>query len=100
MTLPLANQAYDAGRLLAFALRAQNAMTSKEYADLLRRYDEDSILRTVVDSACDGLGLRIVYVGQFGLIVSPSDASPFRLTADDYKSGMAPEERILHGLIQ
>ncbi len=100
MTLPLANQAYDAGRLLAFALRSQNAMTSKEYAELLRRYEEDSTLRTVVDSTCDGLGLRIIYVGQFGLIVSPSDTSPFRLTAEEYRSGMAPEERILHGLIQ
>lgn len=100
MTLPLANHAYDAGRLLGFALRSQNPMTSKEYAELLRRYDEDSALRIVVDGTCDGLGLRIVYVGQFGLIVTPSDASPFRLTADDYKSGMAPEERILHGLVQ
>jgi hypothetical protein len=100
MTLPLSNHAYDAGRLLGFALRSQNPMTSKEYAELLRRYDEDSTLRIGVDGICDGLGMRILYAGQFGLIVTPSDASPFRMTADNYKSGMAPEERILNGLIQ
>ncbi len=100
MTLSLANSAYEAGRLVGFALRCQNPATSKEYAGLLRRYEEDTTLRTVVDSLCDGLGLRILYVGKHGLIITASESSPFRLNADDYKSGMTPDERILHGIIQ
>jgi hypothetical protein len=44
--------------------------------------------------------LRVIYVGKHGLIVTASDTSPFRLSAEDYRGGMSPEERICHGLIQ
>jgi hypothetical protein len=100
MTIPLANSAFDAGRLLAFALRSQNPLTSKDYSELLQKYDDDTALRTIADSICDGLGLRVVYVGKQGMVLTPSDASPFRLTAENYRSGMSSEERILNGLIQ
>jgi hypothetical protein len=100
MTLPLANSAFDAGRLLGFALRCQNPVTSKDYSDLLRRYDDDTILRTVADGLCDGLGLRVLYIGKHGLVLTATDSSPFRLTAENYRSGMSSEERILQGLIQ
>ena len=100
MTVPLANSSFDAGRLLGFALRSQNPLTSKDYAELLRRYDEDTVLRTIADNVCDGLGLRVVYVGKHGMVLTPTDVSPFRLTAEDYRSGMSSEERMLHGLIQ
>jgi hypothetical protein len=100
MTPPLANSAFDAGRLLGFALRCQNPVTSKDYSDLLRRYDDDTVLRTITDGICDGLGLRAVYVGKHGLVLTASDNSPFRLTAENYRSGMSSEERILQGLVQ
>jgi hypothetical protein len=100
MTLPLANSAFDAGRLLGFALRCQNPVTSKDYSDLLRRYDDDTVLRTITDGICDGLGLRALYVGKHGLVLTATDNSPFRLTAENYRSGMSSEERILQGLIQ
>jgi hypothetical protein len=100
MTVPLANSAFDAGRLLGFALRSQNPLTSKDYSELLRRYDDDTVMRTITDSVCDGLGLRVVYVGKHGMVLTPTDASPFRLTAEDYRSGMSSEERMLHGLVQ
>jgi hypothetical protein len=44
--------------------------------------------------------LRVIYAGKYGLIVTASETSPFRLNADDYRSGMTPEERICHGIIQ
>ncbi len=97
---PIANDAHDAGRLLGFALASRSPATSKDYADLLRRYDEESSLRAITDGLCDGLGLRVVYVGKHGLIFTASETSPFRLNADDYRSGMTPEERICHGIIQ
>ncbi len=66
----------------------------------MRRYDEDTVLRTITDGLCDGLGLRVLYVGKYGLILTAVDSSPFRLTAENYRSGMGSEERILQGLIQ
>src|SRR3954471_12042415 len=95
-----ANDAHDAGRLLGFALACRSPATSKDYAELLRRYEDDIPLRTITDGICDGLGLRVIYAGKYGLIVTASETSPFRLNADDYRSGMTPEERICHGIIQ
>ena len=97
---PIANDAHDAGRLLAFALARRSPATSKEYAELLRRYDGDVPLRTITDGICDGLGLRVIHVGKHGLIVTAIETSPFRLSADHYRSAMSPEERICHGIIQ
>jgi hypothetical protein len=97
----LAAIAHDAGRLISFALRPrQQPWTVREYDELLRRYDEDSSLRAVVDGALEGMGLRIVDVSKYGLIVRAEDKSPFRLNADDYKSNMTADERVLHGIIQ
>jgi hypothetical protein len=96
----LANTAHDAGRLLGFAVRCQNPATSKEYIELLRRYEEDPILREIVNGMCSGFGLRIIDVGKYGFIVTATEASPFRLNADDYKGAMTAEDRILHGIIQ
>ena len=78
MTAPLANSSFDAGRLLGFALRSQNPLTSKDYTELLRQYDDDTGLRTIADSVCDGLGLRVVYVGKHGMVLTPTNVSPFR----------------------
>lgn len=96
----IANDAHDAGRLIGFALASRSSATSKDYAELLRRYEEDVSLRAITDGVCDGLGLRIVYVGKHGLIVTASETSPFRLNSEDYRSGMTPEERICQGVIQ
>jgi len=97
---PIANDAHDAGRLIGFALASRSPATSKDYAELLRRYEEDVSLRAIADGVCDGLSLRILYVGKHGLIVTASETSPFRLNSEDYRSGMTPEERICHGVIQ
>jgi hypothetical protein len=96
----IANDAHDAGRLIGFALASRSPATSKDYAELLGRYEEDVSLRTITDGVCDGLGLRVVYVGKHGLIVTASETSPFRLNAEDYRGGMTPEERICQGVIQ
>ncbi len=96
-----ASIAYNAGRLIAFALRPKKSpWAEREYAELLQRYDEDSALRIVVDNVLEGMGLRIVNVSNHGLFVRAEENSPFRLYADDYKSDMTSAERILHGIIQ
>lgn len=96
----IANDAHDAGRLLGFTLASRSPATSKDYAELLRRYEDEPSLRAITDGVCDGLGLRVVYVGKHGLVVTARETSPFRLNADDYRSGMTPEERICHGVVQ
>jgi hypothetical protein len=93
--------AYEAGLLIAFALRPKKyPWAEREYADLLHKYGENSSLRTVVDNVLEGMGLRIVSLSEHGLIVRAEENSPFRLFADDYKANMSSSERILHGIIQ
>ena len=97
----IATIAHDAGRLITFALRpTQTPWTMREYAELLRRYEEDTHFRAIVDGVTEGLGLRIVDVGRNGLFLGANEGSPFRLTADDYKPNMSAHDRVLHGIIQ
>ena len=97
----LATIAHDAGKLIAFALRPrQTPWTAREYADLLRRYEEDSQFRSIVDGVREGMGLRIVDATRNGLFLAAAEGSPFRLAADDYKQNMTAQERVLHGVIQ
>ena len=97
----LATIAHDAGKLIAFALRPrQTPWTVREYADLLRRYEEDSQFRVILDGVTEGMGLRIVDATRNGLFLAAAEGSPFRLAADDYKQNMTAQERVLHGVIQ
>ena len=61
----IANDAHDAGRLLGFALASRSPATSKDYAELLRRYEDEPSLRAITDGVCDGLGLRDLLIGAF-----------------------------------
>jgi hypothetical protein len=93
--------AYEAGRLISFALRpTQVPWAIREYSELLRRYEEDSSFRTVVDGVTEGMGLRTVDIGRNGFFLAANEVSPFRLTVDDYKSNMSAQDRVLHGIIQ
>jgi hypothetical protein len=97
----IATISHDAGKLITFALRpTQTPWTIREYAELLRRYEEDTNFRAVVDGVTEGMGLRIVDVGRNGLFLAAGEGSPFRLTGDDYKANMSAQERVLHGVIQ
>lgn len=97
----LATISHDAGKLIAFALRPrQTPWTSTEYAELLRRYEEDPQFRSIVDGVTEGLGMRIVDATRNGFFLTATEGSPFRLAADDYKQNMSAQERVLHGVIQ
>jgi len=97
----IASIAHDAGRLITFALRpTQTPWTVREYAELLRRYEEDSDFRAIVDGVTEGMGLRIVDVSRNGFFFTANEGSPFRLTIDDYKPNMSAQDRVLHGVIQ
>lgn len=97
----LATISHDAGKLIAFALRPrQTPWTSTEYSELLRRYEEDSQFRSIVDGVTEGLGMRIVDATRNGFFLTATEGSPFRLAADDYKQNMSAQERVLHGVIQ
>jgi hypothetical protein len=97
----IATIAHDAGRLIAFALRPkQTPWTVREYAELLRRYEENSTFQTIVDGVIEGMGLRIVDVSRNGFFLAANEGSAFRLTVDDYKANMSAQDRILHGVIQ
>ena len=70
----LATIAHDAGKLIAFALRPrQTPWTVREYADLLRRYEEDSQFRVILDGVTEGMGLRIVDATRNGLFLAAAE---------------------------
>jgi hypothetical protein len=97
----LATISHDAGKLIALALRPrQTPWTSTEYAELLRRYEEDPQFRSIVEGVTEGLGMRIVDATRNGFFLTATEGGPFRLAADDYKQNMSAQERVLHGVIQ
>jgi hypothetical protein len=49
---------------------------------------------------CDGLGLVILDVGDFGLVVGAAEDSVFAWRLDDYRANLGVDERLLHGLVQ
>jgi hypothetical protein len=90
-----------AGRLIAFGLRPRlRPAHHEEYAKLVADYRSDGRFRDLVEGVCDGLGLVILDVGDFGLVVGAAEDSVFAWRLDDYRANLGVDERLLHGLVQ
>lgn len=92
--------AADAARLVSFALRPKLALGSpdSDYYRLWHEYRVNEEFRDVVEAVVDGLGLVTLGVTDQGLLVAPSDDSPFQFRLADLQKGLAPDRRLLIGL--
>ncbi|MFD6796565.1 MULTISPECIES: hypothetical protein [Prauserella salsuginis group] len=75
------------------------------YADLVRRYGEDSAFKQLTHSVAAGLGLLVLEVNaQAGAVLAATDESIFEIKMDSYARQSKIRERrdtekVLHGLI-
>jgi hypothetical protein len=102
MDQPRENDTYLAGRLVQWALRVRaRPIQDVEYSSLINRYLDNSQFRDTVRQLADGLGIKILEVGELGVIVGPQPDSVFAMPASAFHPtrGTA-EERLLDGLIQ
>ncbi len=99
---PRDNETYQAGRLVQWALRVRaRPIQDVEYSSLINRYLDNSQFRDTVRQLTDGLGLRILEVGELGMIVGPQLDSAFAMPASAFHPTRATaEERLLDGLVQ
>ena len=94
--------AADAARLVAFGLQPKlQPARDQEYAELLRRYREDSPFARLADAVAAGLGLVVLEVSpRAGMAVTAAEDSVFAVRMGDYARRTAADsgDRFLHGL--
>ncbi|MEW1551736.1 hypothetical protein [Streptomyces tsukubensis] len=94
--------AADAARLVAFGLQPKLLPArDAEYAELLRRYRDDSAFARLADAVATGLGLVVLEVSsRAGMAVTAGEDSVFAVRMGDYARRAAADsaDRFLHGL--
>jgi len=92
----------DAARLVQWGLRVRARPAQEpDYRRLVDLYHDEPAFRGAVRAIADGLGLRIVDVGEYGAILAPLDDSVFALRGADFRpTSSTVEDRLLDGLIQ
>jgi len=92
----------DAARLVQWGLRVRARPAQEpDYRRLVDLYHDEPAFRSAVRAIGDGLGLRIVDVGEYGAILAPLDDSVFALRGADFRpTSSTVEDRLLDGLIQ
>ncbi|MFJ8230874.1 hypothetical protein ACIQ9E_13085 [Streptomyces sp. NPDC094448] len=94
--------AADAARLVAFGLQPKLLPArDAEYAELLRRYRDDSAFARLADAVATGLGLVVLEVSaRAGMAVTADEDSVFAVRMGDYARRAAADsaDRFLHGL--
>ncbi|HVW45003.1 MAG TPA: hypothetical protein VHC18_27005 [Amycolatopsis sp.] len=96
----------SAARLVSFGMRPKQ-LPSRDvvYADLVRRYAEDSSFKQLTNSVAAGLGLMVLDVSmQAGAVLAATDESVFEIKMDSYARQSKIRERretekVLHGLV-
>lgn len=95
-----------AARLIAFGMRPkQLPARDVVYADLVRRYGEDSGFKQLTNAVAAGLGLLVLDVSaQAGAVLAATDESVFEIKMDSYARQSKIRERretekVLHGLV-
>jgi len=96
------NDAFDAGRLIAWGLDAKARPAQEpEYQTLVERYWDQSEFRSLVQGVARGLGLAIKDAGEHGLVFGPEDGSVFAFRPADYRpTSSSADDRLLDGLAQ
>ncbi|MFE3092884.1 hypothetical protein ACFXG1_03575 [Streptomyces sp. NPDC059248] len=94
--------AADAARLVSFGLQPKLVPArDAEYAELLRRYREDTAFARLADAVATGLGLVVLEVSpRAGMAVTAGEDSVFAVRMGDYARRASAEsaDRFLHGL--
>ncbi|NGO78358.1 hypothetical protein G6045_22240 [Streptomyces sp. YC504] len=94
--------AADAARLVSFGLQPKLLPArDAEYAELLRRYREDSPFARLADAVASGLGLVVLEVSpRAGMAVTAAEDSLFAVRMGDYARRASSDagDRFLHGL--
>jgi hypothetical protein len=92
----------DAGQLIRFGLSPRlRPSRVGEYNGLVLRYQGDLTFQAVVRAVAAGQGLNILSCDRIeGLVLSPTEDSPFRLRLADYVQLPSVEIRLLHGVVQ
>ena len=96
----------SAARLISFGMRPKQ-LPSRDvvYAELVRRYGEDSAFKQLTNSVAAGLGLMVLDVStQAGAVLAATDESVFEIKMDSYARQSKIRERretekVLHGLV-
>ncbi|GAA5166565.1 hypothetical protein GCM10023214_39470 [Amycolatopsis dongchuanensis] len=95
-----------AARLVSYGMRPKQ-LPGRDvvYADLVRRYREDSAFKQLANSVAAGLGLLVLDVStQAGAVLAATDESVFEIKMDSYARQSKIRERrdtekVLHGLV-
>ncbi|MEV6327551.1 hypothetical protein [Streptomyces sp. NPDC051909] len=94
--------AADAARLVSFGLQPKLLPArDHEYAELLRRYREDTAFARLADAVATGLGLVVLEVSpRAGMAVTAGEDSVFAVRMGDYarRASTDSADRFLHGL--
>lgn len=94
--------ASDAARLVSFGLQPKLLPArDAEYAELLRRYREDTAFARLADAVATGLGLIVLEVSpRAGMAVTAGEDSVFAVRMGDYarRASTDSADRFLHGL--
>jgi hypothetical protein len=98
--------AESAARLISFGMRPKQ-LPGRDvvYADLVRRYGEDTGFKQLTNSIAAGLGLLVLDVNtQAGAVLAAADESVFEIKMDGYARQSKIRERrdtekVLHGLV-
>lgn len=107
MTRPInAGDAEAAARLISFGMRPKQ-LPGRDvvYADLVRRYTEDTAFKQLVHAVAAGLGLMVLDVSMgAGAVLAATDESVFEIKMDSYARQSKIRERrdtekVLHGLV-
>lgn len=95
-----------ASRLISYGMRPkQLPARDVVYADLVRRFGEDSTFKQATHSVAAGLGLMVLEVNmQAGVVLAATDESVFEIKMDSYARQSKIRERrdtekVLHGLV-
>jgi hypothetical protein len=102
----VSGDAEAAARLISFGLRPKQVPgRDVVYADLVRRYAEDSAFKQLTHAIAAGLGLMVLDVStRAGAVLAAMDESVFEIRMDGYARQSKIRERretekVLHGLV-
>ncbi|WP_020498236.1 hypothetical protein [Sciscionella marina] len=100
------SDAESAARLVAFGLRPKQVPSRDVvYADLVRRYGEDSVFKQLTNGVAAGMGLMVLDVSAgSGIVLAANEESAFETKMDSYARAAKirdrrETEKVLHGII-
>ncbi len=91
----------SAARLIQWGLRVKERPSQNtEYRDLVKRHQEDALFAEIVNEIAAGMGIKVLAVGNLGVVLTPLEDSPFAFRPAEFRPNRGAEERLLDGLVQ